>query len=173
MKLKHSAIVALALWLCVVAWVSAMVVAKPTAFSGYSADEDSAVAAQLQQNINHNRDMQAALVALANTGGSLRSTPVVAPDSETVPGLDGLAAGEAGPGGHVVTMVISTDRARRAVVDGQLVRRGSRLRNGSLVSAIGADWVRVEDIAGRSATVHVQGPFSAAPAAPGVMEVRR
>ena len=160
MKIKYSAMAALALWLCVVAWVSAMIVAKPTVFSGYSAEDDSAFVAQLQQNINHNLQLHAALVDLAETRGWNRSGPVVTPDSTVLPGPAGSLIEADVVVSHAVSMIISTDHSRRALVDGQLVRRGSRLRDGSKVSEIGKDWVRLMDATGRVLTLHVPGPFA-------------
>lgn len=161
MKLKYSASLALALWLGVVAWVSAMIVAKPSVQRAYADGDDSAAIAQLQLDINRNRQMLAALDAL-RTDAATADGLAVAPAPAALPGAGTIATGEPGlpAQGHRVSMILSTERGRRAVVDGQLARPGTRLADGSRVRAITADRVLLEDPAGQRLTLRMPAPFS-------------
>ncbi|HUH90208.1 MAG TPA: hypothetical protein VLZ76_06080 [Lysobacter sp.] len=164
MKLKYSASLALVAWLCVAAWVIAMIVAKPSVAGRYAEDDDSGAIAQLQVSINHNQTMLTALDALSNTTGPAFAGTVIAPAPTELPGSsNGTASNgavDAGNAGNRVSLIISTDRGRRAVVDGLMVRVGTRLADGSRVHGIGHDWVRLEDAGGEQWTLQLPPPFS-------------
>jgi hypothetical protein len=152
--------IALALWLCVVAWVGAMIASKPTAHRGYAEDEDSAAMAQLQQGLRHNQDMKSAVAALSRQRGSLVAAPVVAPSPAPMVGNDGMTPLDGGAvAGRALSLIISTEGSRRAVIDGQLVRAGSRLDDGSTVRGISASTVRIEDLAGQMQTLVLPSPY--------------
>ncbi|TWI06228.1 hypothetical protein IP90_00493 [Luteimonas cucumeris] len=163
MKRKYSASLALALWLCVVAWVSAMIVAKPSV-GRHSPDEDEAAAiAQLQLNINHDRQLLAALDALEATGNAIPVDLAVAapaPESTSL-AMTTSADGEPVVAARRLSLILSTDRGHRAVIDEQLVRVGTRLADGSRVHRIGRDRVEIEDAAGERLLLQLPAPFSA------------
>lgn len=168
MKLKYSASLALALWLCVVAWVSAMIVAKPSVANNFANGDESGQIAQLQRSLNHNNAMLAALDALDSAPSDTRLGPVVAPDPAPLPGSNGeVVAGNGVPVGNRLSLIISTERSRRAILDGQVVRPGTRLDNGARVSSIGQDWLRIEDAAGQISTLQLPQPFADVSATPG------
>lgn len=163
MKLKYSASLALALWLCVVAWVSAMIVAKPTVQRNYVDDDGSAAIAQLQNNINNNRRVLAKLEELRAVDGlrgqglAVASAPAEASGASPDSGRSGAPVS-----GHRLSMIVSTGKGRRALVDGQLAAPGTRLADGSLLRAIGDDYVRIEDRNGQTRTVRMPAPFTTA-----------
>lgn len=160
MKLKYSASLALALWLCVVAWVSAMIVAKPTVVGNFANGDESGEIAQLQRSINHNNAMLTALDALGGAPSDARRGPVVAPDPAPLPGSDGeIVTADGVPVSKRLSLIISTEHSRRAVLDGRLVRPGTRLDDGSRVRSIGLDWLRIEDDAGQVSTLQLPLPF--------------
>lgn len=163
MKLKYSASLALALWLCVVAWVSAMIVAKPSVANNFADGNESGEIVQLQRSINHNTAMLTALDLLDSAPDHAVAGPLVAPDPSPVAGSNGeIAAGTAVPIGNRLSLIISTERSRRAILDGRVVRDGTKLDNGSRVRSIGADWLRIEDAAGDIVTLQLPRPFAAA-----------
>ncbi|MGH8084313.1 MAG: hypothetical protein ACREPV_03450 [Lysobacter sp.] len=171
MKLKYSASLALALWLCVVAWVSAMIVAKPSVAGNFSSGDESGEIAQLQRSINHNTAMLAALDALDSAPDHVVHGPLVAPDPAPLAGSDGeVVAAEGVSFGNRLTLIISTEHSRRAILDGQLVRPGTRLGDGSRVRSIGQDWLRIESASGQVSTLQLPRPFADASSAP---EARR
>lgn len=162
MKLKYSASLALALWLCVVAWGSAMIVAKPSVRHAYSDEEGSTAIAQLQLNIDQNRKALAALDALALAPVAIASSPAVTPSSAAPAGL---ASDEGTPAepvvvSHQLTLILSTDQGRRAIVDGVLVRAGERLADGSRVLTIGRDHVSLDASSGERLTLRLPAPFA-------------
>lgn len=163
MKVKYSASLALVLWLGVVAWVSAMIVAKPSVIRSFPDEDDSAAIAQLQITLNQNRSMLAAIDALdAVQADSLRGL-AVAPGNDK-PGSAaraGEGAEEATPD-HQLTLIVSEGRRRRAIIDGQLAGTGSRLADGSHVRAIGKDHVVIEDVLGQPMTLRLPPPFASA-----------
>lgn len=159
MKLKHSATFALALWMGVVAWVGAMVVAKPTAFSGQQADQDGAVAAQLQQQVAHGARLQQALSELARPRRLSTGATIIAAAPQNA-GVDGTDTAGMAIGTRTVTLIMAVDRARRALIDGEWVQRGSRLPDGSRVLAIGTDRVRIEDADGQPQVLKMRPPYA-------------
>lgn len=162
MKLKYSASIALALWLCVVAWVSAMIVAKPSVARAYSDSDDSVAIAQLQLGINHNRQMLAAVDALQAIGSGDPRGLAVAPGADTPAAGDPAAAdGMPFAQSHRLTLILSGDNGRRAVIDGQLARTGMELADGSRVRAITRDSVLIEDPLGQRLTLRMPAPFIA------------
>lgn len=169
MKLKYSASLALALWLCLVAWGSAMIVAKPSVRHAYVDEEGSTAIAQLQLNIDQNRKALAALDALAQAPIAIASTPAVTPSSAAPAGLatDGSPSAEPAVVSHQLTLILSTDQGRRAIVDGLLLQVGARLADGSRVLAIGRDHVSLDAGSGERLTLRMPAPFSE-PASAGV-----
>lgn len=161
MKRKYLASFALALWLCVVAWVSAMIVAKPSVGQAYSDEDGSAAIAQLQLNINKNQQTLAALDALGGIddlhSAGLAVSPAPPASTEVNPAT-GEATAAVVP--HQLTLILSADNGRRAVVDGQLVRPGTRLADGSRIRGIGRDHVLLEDNTGERLTLRIPAPFS-------------
>lgn len=159
MKLKHSALLALALWLGVAVWVGAMILAKPRVQSRFDDEDASAQMAQLQANVQRNRQMLGVLEQLenppANTGAALLAV-------EPLPAA-GQDLGEGtftGPAPRQLTLLLSTDGKRRALIDGQWVGPGARLADGSRVRAIGRDRVLLDAASGETVTVLMPAPFS-------------
>lgn len=171
MKLKYSASLALALWLCVVAWVSALIVAKPSVERAYANGDGSAAIAQLQLNIRHNRQMLSALDELraieddGRRGLAVTPAPLDQAGQEVAGELPGVSLS-----GHRLSMILSTENGRRAVIDGQLARPGTRLADGSRVRGIGVDHVRLEDRAGQPLVLRMPAPFTATATAGAGME---
>ncbi len=167
MKLKYSASLALVAWLCVAAWVIAMIVAKPSVAGRYAQADDSVAIAQLQSAINHNQTMLRALEALSKATDPGFTGPVIAvaaaPGSGSSSGATTSDPVDAGSGGGRVSMIIATDRGRGAVIDGLMVRVGALLGDGSRVRGIGPDWVRLEGARGEQWTLRLPPPFSSAP----------
>lgn len=166
MKLKHSAVLALVLWLGVVAWVGAMIVAKPTVFGRYGADSDAASAAALQQQVVHNDEMRRALSRMAALRRGTMTEVAVAPaPSAAEAEALALAASGAAPvrtaPAHVLSLIVSSDRLQQAVIDGELVARGAQLEDGLRVRAIGTNWVRLQDAKGRTQTLTLRSPGEA------------
>lgn len=159
MKLKHSALFALAVWAGIVVWIGFMVVAKPKVFTGYAGDDESGAAALLQQQIAHATRLKDALGALSAPRLLAMDRAIVA--NPPARGAQDALAADGGTGPLQVSMIIATDRTRRALVGGELVRRGSRLADGSIVRAIGSDWVRIEDATGLPMILKMPRPFAA------------
>ena len=59
----------------------------------------------------------------------------------------------------MVSLVLVANGRRTAVIDGQYVRAGTRLADGTRVNAIGADWVRLSDPSGAAQTYRVTNPM--------------
>lgn len=161
MKRKYSGSLALALWLCVVAWVGAMIVAKPGVERTYVDGDESAAIAQLQLDIDHNHRLLAAVDALRAVDLPAGRGLAVAPTPAAPAGSSDAWTGT-GPNasGHRVSLILSTDNGRRAVVDGQLARQGTRLADGSLVRAIRSDRVLLEDADGQRLVLRIPRPFA-------------
>lgn len=165
MKSKHYSALALALWTGVVAWVGMMVVDKPVVLGPQQADGDDAVTAQLQQQIAQATRLQQGLRRLAGGGATylaqrlVEEAPAAANDGSDP---DPLAAA---PAPRALSLILAVDRERRAMIDGELVQRGSRLDDGARVVAIGGDWVRLVDADGQTHTLRIAPPYSQ-PAAP-------
>jgi hypothetical protein len=162
-KLKYSASLAIALWLCVVAWVGAMIASKPRVGAGYDDGDSSASIAQLQQDLRRNQVALAALDTLAGNRGTGLSGPLVAPAPQPPPGADGSVIGDpnlVAPAPHRLSMILWTDGHRRAVIDGETVRVGTRLADGSRVRAIGRDRVQLENQAGERVVARLPAPYS-------------
>ena len=170
MKLKYSASLALALWLCLVAWGSAMIVAKPSVSRAYADEEGSTAIAQLQLNIDQNRKALDALDALALApAAAIASSPAVTPSSAAPAGPEADEGVPAEPVivSHQLTLILSTDQGRRAIVDGQLVQAGARLADGSRVRVIDRDHVSLDTSAGERLTLRLPAPFASQAAAGG------
>lgn len=171
MKAKFIAAAALALWLAVTGWLATMVVVKPAVLHlGGDADETMEMIG-LRTSIERNRSVQAQIASMRPTGMPGTREPLVAlpaariePVSE--PGMASPASyGAVGPGPATaaldVTLVMSTDGRRSAIVDGQHVRVGSRLDDGSRVRSIDADGVRLQRPDGERVDRRVRSPFAA------------
>lgn len=164
MKLKHSALLALALWLGVAVWVGAMILSKPRVQSRFDDEDASVQLAQLQMNVEHNRQL---LGVLEHLEAQPASTGIALLAVEPVPAAgDALSNGMlAGPAPRQLSLLLSTDGRRRALIDGQWVAPGARLADGSRVRAIGRDRVQLETPAGETVTLVMPPPF-AQPATP-------
>jgi len=167
MRHRYYAAVALAVWLAVTGWMASMVVAKPAVMRVSAQAEDTPAMLELRQQLARNqRDM-----ALLSRFDEL---PWSSDDGEPLlalspPPLPSAAAGD--PAGlqpaYEVTLVVSHQGRRRALVNGQYLAPGSRLDNGARVMAIGQDWVRVEDPQNGVQMLRVRNPLSGeAPPAP-------
>lgn len=175
MKMKFTAAFALAAWLLVAAWLASMVIAKPAVLRLGNQAEDSAAMAELRNAIARNRKAMEGMEALRGVAAMpyAGAAPVVAlpvampaptlnPDGSVAANrLRGAAVGAAtGPATYAVSLVLVTDGRRTAVVNGEQIRAGSRLADGARVSAIGADWVRIDDPAGGRQTYRVRDPLA-------------
>ena len=173
MKAKFIAAAALALWLAVTAWLATMVVVKPAVLHLGGDADDTMEMAGLRTAIERNRSMQARIDALRPTGlpGShqpLVAVPAARLDPEQAPGGVspvgyGYGAADLTPAAAAldVTLVMSTDGRRSAIVDGQHVRVGSRLDDGSRVRAIDGGGVRLQRADGEQIDRRVRSPFTA------------
>ena len=166
-KLKYAAAIALLVWLGVTAWMATMVVAKPAIMRSGASTAELPTMAQLREGIARNQRALQSLQALGE--GTLAGTmdPLIAlspsgvvdpftGDVGTVDSLDGVIAGE-----HVVSLVLSHGKRRRAVIDGRLVGPGARLGDGSRVRAIGVDWVAIEDARRGRRVLRMPPPYTA------------
>lgn len=172
MKMKFTAAIALAIWLAVTGWLATMVIAKPAILHlGNDADETSAMA-ELRAAIARNtqaRERTATLrrsvhagdgrALLALPSSSAPAAPLASASARAWTGstTQGAPTGEAAP--LQVSMVLDANGRRTAIVDGQRVRAGSRLADGSRVRAIGADRVRIMRPDGEIVDRQVQSPF--------------
>lgn len=167
MKTKHYATLALAAWTGMVTWVGMLVVDKPVVLGPQQADEDGAVTAQLQQQIAQADRLRQGLQRLAGApvrpaAGRLLEETAAAPSP-----AEGAEAGAPAPAHapRTLSLILTVDRERRAIIDGELVQRGSRLEDGARVLAIGSDWVRLQDADGQTQTLRLAPPYGQ-PAAP-------
>jgi hypothetical protein len=159
MKHKYYAAAALAAWLLVIGWLASMVVAKPAVMRVRGQTEDSPAALELRQNLARNvRDM----ALLARFDGLPDSSddgqPLLALTPPPLPAASPGNAADPAPD-YVLSLVVSHDQRRRAVVNGQYLSTGSRLDNGAKVLAIGPDWIRLDDPANGVRTLHVRNPL--------------
>lgn len=163
MKKKYIAMTALTVWLGVSGWLASMVIVKPAVlFIGNNAEE-SPEAAQLRASINRNRQVLELASRLRPATFMTTHEELIALPSAAEPaaapvdgsGADTFAAAPA------VSMVLVTDGRSSAVVNGQPVRAGSRLDDGSRVLAIGRDWVRVRGVDGETSVLKVRNPVQA------------
>lgn len=167
MKSKYTAATALLAWLLVTGWLATLVIAKPAVLRQSPTQEDTARMAELRTAIASNQRSQQLVASLASSGTQGSIGPVVAmpalPSVANPAAVDtGLAAGNAASSEDQpvalprLSAVIQTDGLRSAIIDGQVVRVGSRLSNGSRVRAIGHDWVRAQYAAGSSYMLRVR-----------------
>lgn len=163
MKLRYSATIALALWLGVVAWVSAMIVAKPSVRPAYNDGDGSAAIVQLQLSLTHNQRLLDSLDELDGTHPYAAVELAVAPAPED-PVEDGVTqTGSPAAGAPPsLSLILSSDRGRRAVVDGEWTSPGSLLADGSRVRAIGAHHVLIQRQNGETLELRMPAPFAAA-----------
>ena len=169
MKSKYTAATALLVWLLVTGWLATLVIAKPAVLRQSPAQEETARMVELRAAISNNQRSQQLLASLASSDGNGSSGPLVAQSAPpSVTAGDANLAGSSASGTDDQPMavprlsaVILTDGLRSAIIDGQVVRIGSRLPNGSRVRAIGHDWVRVQWAGGASQTHRLQSPLAA------------
>ena len=86
----------------------------------------------------------------------------MAPGSDKA-GANGRATADGGVEAapmHELTLIVTEGRRRRAIIDGQLTRNGSKLADGSHVRSIGRDYVVIEDMLGQPMTLRLPAPFS-------------
>jgi len=161
MKMKYTAIVALIAWLAVTGWLATMVIAKPAVLHLGNQAEETAAMAELRNAIARNAKAQELIAPLrhsAMVGIGTQLIAVAAPGGQPVSGA-GTAAGNALQGEHAVSLVMIADGRRTAVIDGQRARAGMRLADGSLIQAIGPDWVRIIGLDGVPTVHQVRSPF--------------
>jgi len=165
-KLKHSALLALALWLGVAIWVGAMILSKPRVQARFDDEDASAQLAQLQMGVERNRQLLGVLERLETqpVSGGQALLAVEPRPASGLPSADGSLDGIAP---RQLTLLLNTDGRRRALIDGQWVAAGARLVDGSRVRAIGRDRVLLETVAGETVTVLMPPPFAPAPKAGG------
>ena len=177
MKMKYTAAFALVAWLLVTGWLASMVVAKPAVLRLGNQAEETAEMAELRTAIGRNAQIAGVIASLRGdnpllpitsaAGTELIALPsATAPASTAAAGTGAAAAaanasGDAGTGPvtHVVSLVLVANGRRTAVIDGQYVRAGTRLADGTRVNAIGADWVRLSDPSGAAQTYRVTNPM--------------
>ncbi|KRG88302.1 hypothetical protein ABB34_00415 [Stenotrophomonas daejeonensis] len=167
MKMKYTAAFALVAWLLVAGWLASMVIAKPAVLRMGNQAEETAAMAELRNAINRNRQAVAALATLRDSQfpvvdtGNVVALPVAAasPAEGGRPGAHTTGTRGSDPAIHAVSMVLVTNGKRSAIIDGQHVRTGTRLGDGSRVGTIGPDWVRIQGADGESATHSVPLPY--------------
>lgn len=168
MKTKYIAALALATWLLVTLWLASMVIAKPAVLRLNGQAEETATMAELRTAIARNQQVLATLPALRSlptvsaAPGQLVALPVTAApgDASTMASLiGGNAAPDAMEAGHRLSMVLIANGRRTAVMDGQHVRSGTRLRDGSRIAGIGPDWVRVIQPDGKPQVYRIRNPL--------------
>lgn len=165
MKLKYSALAALALWLAVAVWVGAMILAKPRVQSRFDDEDASAQVAQLQASVERNRQLLGVLDRLE--GQPLSSgAALLAVEPQPAPGQALSGDGLAVTAPRQLSLLLTTDGRRRALIDGQWVAPGGRLVDGSRVRAIGRDRVLLDTPAGESVTLLMPSPFAQPAKAP-------
>lgn len=167
MKMKFLAMIALAVWLAVTSWLATMVIAKPAILHlGHDAEETASMA-ELRAAIERNRQAQERTASLRRAsfvdgGRPLLALPSAAPAADTGAWQAARAQGTGYTGEPApleVSMVLVADGRRLAIIDGQRVRAGSRLADGSRVRAIGAGRVRIERPDGELVERQVQSPY--------------
>ena len=166
MKSKYTAATALLVWLLVTGWLATLVIAKPAVLRQSPTPEETARMAELRAAIANNQRSQQLVASLAGSGTYSRIGPAVALPAlpsvaAVVPGGAGMADNRAPADEQTLpaprlSAVIQTDGVRSAIIDGQVVRTGSRLSDGSRVRAIGDDWVRAQYAAGSSHVLRVR-----------------
>lgn len=173
MKLKFAALLALVTWLCVVAWVGAMIVAKPAAHFAQGNDDTSMVVADLQIALTRNQNAATALAGLRRGGIDDETVRIIA---EARPAKSEVGVGGSGdpaailatsasvgtiaddiPREYTVAMIVSGDLTRTALIDGVYARTGDKLRDGARVHRIEQNAVIIDDANGRH-TVKVRTP---------------
>ena len=166
MKMKHTAALALAAWLLVTGWLASMVIAKPAVLRLGNQAEDTAAMAELRNAIGRNHKAMEGIgalrVATVPYQGSLVALPMVATNT---PGMAGATASEVSAEAPIdipepqLSMVLDAGGRRVAVFNGEQVRLGTRLNDGSRVRAIGPDWISVSDSDGKRTTHRVRSQF--------------
>ena len=167
MKMKYTAAIALAVWLAVTGWLATMVIAKPAILHlGHDAEETAAMA-ELRAAIDRNHRAQQRAATLRRVPFVDGGRPLLAlPAAPAAAGAGTWQAAQAQAAGYVgvpapldVSLVLDTDGRRTAIVDGQRVRVGSRLSDGSRVRAIGTGRVRIQRPDGEVVDRAVQSPY--------------
>lgn len=162
--MKHLALIAIVLWLLVLAWVAVSAAAPVPPAQPIPAPSADPGVERLQQSLAHgrramdqtlrslaigHRDDRTRVIALAPAPA--RSAPV---EQNPWQNSDELAPARS------VSMIYTAAGFQRAVVDGQYVAPGQRLADGGRVVAIAADSVTVQDGDGRH-VLRLQPPLSA------------
>ncbi|MDC7805919.1 hypothetical protein PQS31_03665 [Luteimonas sp BLCC-B24] len=160
MKMKFTAALALAIWLLVTGWLATMVIVKPAVLHLGNDADDTAAMGELRAAIERNRRAQAHIAALGQAsyredGRQLVALQPLPRVVEASSGIGGEARVDAGPVQHNVAMVLETNGRRSAIVNGELVRAGSLLADGSRVRAIGQGAVRIERADGERTDLRV------------------
>ncbi len=171
MKKKYIAMVALAGWIGVTAWLASMVIVKPAVlFLGNNLDE-STEAAQLRAAVQRNKAVlevagKLRAPAPATTGADLIALPRQTVSSPVLEGgMDALGDLDSGPASPTrLSLIIRARGVTSAIVDGERVQVGSRLPGGVRVTAIGDTWLRLRHVDGSVQTLKLPGIAGGAPA---------
>lgn len=174
MRKKYIAMLALAGWIGVTAWLASMVIVKPAVlFLGNDLDE-SAEAIQLRAAVQRNRAVLEAAGKLRTPAPAAMGAGLVAVPRQMAgpPALeqDGTVPGGSDDGAAApmrLSLVIHAQGVASAIVDGNRVQAGSRLPGGSRVTAIGGTWVRLRHTDGSVQTLRQPELAGGSPAGAG------
>ncbi len=164
MKLKFIAGIALIAWLAVVGWLATMVIVKPAVLRLGNDSEETAAMSELRAAIARNKASTQEIATLRSISQVRSGDPLIALAKAPSSSSAGDAALTNGATGgdfveHSVSMILMANGKRSAIVDGQPVKVGSRLSNGTRVRRIGADTVEIVDSEGETAVLKVRSPF--------------
>ncbi|KCV34414.1 hypothetical protein L535_0791 [Bordetella bronchiseptica SBL-F6116] len=165
MKPRHYALSALAAWLLLGGWAAYNYATQPSVRLYAMRAPAAAVPPALLRDIEAADKLAATLQSMAQAdaaGAAPARNVALATDAQ--PGLPraGAAPGRAGSGesARVVTMIMAGGRgARLAIVDGEYVREGQRLADGTRVTRIDMAAVTLEDAIGLQRTYPLRHAF--------------
>lgn len=165
MKPRHYALSALAAWLLLGGWAAYNYATQPSVRLYATRAPAAAVPPALLRDIEATGKLAASLQSMAQadaTGAAPARNVALATDAQ--PGLPrvGAAPGRAGASesARVVTMIMAGGRgARLAIVDGEYVREGQRLADGTRVARIDMAAVTLEDAIGLQRTYPLRHAF--------------
>ncbi len=150
--MKHLALAVAVVWLAVMVWIAAWLLAPPApVLPPPAAAATGSAVAQLAAAVDRGRHTLDSVVGQSRFPLASQ-TPVIA-----VPPLAGMpaasstlaAAGPATEASRTLSMIYTADGFQRAVIDGQYVAPGQRLADGARVDSITADHVVLRDRQGR------------------------
>lgn len=169
MKPRHYALSALAAWLLLGGWAAYNYATQPSVRLYAMRAPAAAVPPALLRDIEATGKLAASLQSMAQAdaaGAAPARNVALATDAQ--PGLPrtGAAPGRAGASesARVVTMIMAGGRgARLAIVDGEYVREGQRLADGTRVARIDMAAVTLEDAIGLQRTYPLRHAFKDSP----------